>query len=135
MEWGWGLLYLIMPPFSDECAFLRQRLHHLFHKERRAVGLLENEVLQRREARSVPQQNSEEGFGFGFAQSRQVKLGIVGLLSPLMAILRAVVDQQQNPRIGDTLTERIEKPLHLIIYPVQVFKDENEGPVETLAQE
>ena len=52
-----------------------------------------------------------------------------------MAILGAIVHQQQDLAPGHTLTQRVEKPLRLTINPMQVFKDENQRLIETLAQE
>ena len=52
-----------------------------------------------------------------------------------MAILGAVVGQQQKLGAGHTLTQHVEKALRLAINPVQVFKDQNQRLVETLAQE
>ena len=52
-----------------------------------------------------------------------------------MAILRAIVHQQQNLGAGHTLTQHIEKPLRLAVDPVQVFKDQDQRLIETLAQE
>ena len=81
------------------------------------------------------QQHVKEFLRFVFAKRRQAQLGVVGLLSPLVPILGAIVHQQQNLRTGHTLTQRIEKSLRLGVDPVQVFKDEDERLVETLAQE
>ena len=36
---------------------------------------------------------------------------------------------------GHTLTQHVEKPLRLTVDPVQVFKDQDQRLVETLAQE
>lgn len=52
-----------------------------------------------------------------------------------MAIFGAVIHQQEDFSRSDPFTEGIDKPLGLTINPVQVFKDKNEGLVETLAQE
>src|SRR5205823_6124005 len=65
----------------------------------------------------------------------QSQLRVIGLLAPLGAILRTVVGQQQNAGTGDTLTQGIEEALGLSVDPVQVFKDEDKGLVETLAEE
>ena len=52
-----------------------------------------------------------------------------------MAILGAVVGEEQQLGAGHTLTEHVQKALRLPINPVQVFKDQDQRLVETLAQE
>ena len=52
-----------------------------------------------------------------------------------MPIFRAVVDQQQDVSTSHALTQYIQKPLRLTVDPVQVFKDQDQGLVETLTQE
>src|SRR4030095_15317905 len=44
-------------------------------------------------------------------------------------------DQQQDLGRGHALSQHIEKSLGFAIDPVQVFADEDEGLIETLAQE
>ena len=43
--------------------------------------------------------------------------------------------QEQKLGTGHTLTQGVEKPLGLTVDPVQIFKDEDQGLVETLSQE
>src|SRR4030095_12192618 len=62
------------------------------------------------------------------------ELGVVGLRSPLMPILRPVIDEQQDARRGNTLAQDIQKPLRLGVNPVQVFKNQDERLIQTLAQ-
>src|SRR5207247_10464158 len=64
-----------------------------------------------------------------------MELGVVGLLPPLVPILGAVVCQQQKTCTGHTLAQHIEQPLRLRVDPMQVFKDEDQRLVETLAQQ
>src|SRR5215510_8847087 len=52
-----------------------------------------------------------------------------------MPILRAVINQQQQSGGGNTLTEQREKRLGLAVQPVQILKDEDQGLVETLADQ
>jgi len=52
-----------------------------------------------------------------------------------MPIFGPIIRQQQHLGAGHTLTEHIQESLRLPINPVQVFKDENEGSIETLPQE
>jgi hypothetical protein len=51
-----------------------------------------------------------------------------------MPILGTVVGEEQELGAGHTLTQHIQESLRLPIDPVQVFKDENEGLIETLSE-
>ena len=84
---------------------LDQRLHHLFREERRTLRLPENELLQGLEAGVIAEQIGEELLGLFFAQGRKAKLGVVGLLSPLVAILRAVIHEQEQAGGGQALAQ------------------------------
>src|SRR5262249_34847445 len=103
--------------------------------KRRALRLLQDEVLQVREAGVVAQQEGQQFLGCVSAQRRQTELRVIGLTAPLMPILGSVVHQQQQAGRGYTLTQGIEKPLGLAVNPVQVFKDQDHQLVEALPQE
>src|SRR6266571_4968163 len=81
------------------------------------------------------QQGIEKFLRFGFAKRRQAQLRVIRLAPPLLSILGAVVHQQENAGTRDTLAQGIEEALGLSVDPVQVFKDEDKGLVETLAEE
>ena len=78
--------------------------------------------------------NSIFFFGFFFAQGGEPQLGVVGLTAPLLPILRTIIRQQEDTGTSHTLTQGIEKPLRLTVDPVQVFKEQDQGLIETLAQ-
>ena len=84
---------------------------------------------------AVAQQEGEKFVGFAFPKGREPQLGVVRLLSPLMAVFGPIVHQQQDLSRGDTLTQRVEELLRFAVNPMQVFKDQDQGLFPTLAQE
>ena len=56
----------------------------------------------------------------------QSHLRVVGLAAPPVLVLRAIVDQQQEPGGGQALDEAVEACLRLGIDPVQVFEDDEQ---------
>src|SRR5262249_37032236 len=99
----------------------------------RAFGFLENELLETRQPCLITQQEGQQFPGLFCAERSEPELGVVRLLPPLMAVLRAVIDEQQEGRGGDTLAQGIEEALRLSVDPVQVLKDENQGLLEAFA--
>src|SRR4030095_3577499 len=118
--------YAVVPTCATQYAFFGQGLHHFFHKERRPLGLLQNERLETLQPYVVAQQTGEQFLGLGFAQGRKTELGVIGLTPPLVAVFGPIVHQQQDLCRGDTLTQHVEKALGLAVDPVQVLKDEDE---------
>jgi hypothetical protein len=51
-----------------------------------------------------------------------------------MLILGPVIDQEQNACRGQPVDEDIKKGLRFVIQPLQVFKENQEGLVQTLSQ-
>ena len=88
----------------------------------------------KRSAVVVAQQKRREFLRLGWANGRESQLRVIGLLAPLVAVLRTIVGQEQH-LAGHTLAQRLEKSLGLAVDPMQIFKDENQRLVETLAQE
>ena len=122
---------------AAQYALLTQLLHDLFHEERRAFGLLKNELLLEVAAasRHVPSSTSRNSSASALAKRRKPQLRVIRLLPPLMAILGTIVHQQQDLGRGHALTEHVRKPLRLAIDPVQVLKDQDQRLIETLPQE
>src|SRR5713101_7266718 len=52
-----------------------------------------------------------------------------------MRVLRAIVDQQENLRGADRVSEQIQKRLGLAIDPVQILEDRHQRLVERFAQQ
>jgi len=72
----------------------------------------------------VPQERLEEGVSARRRQRVEPELGIGGLTPPAVLVLRAVVDQQEDPSGGEALDQRIEQGLRFGIDPVQILKDQ-----------
>ena len=56
------------------------------------------------------------------AQRVEPQLRIVGLVAPLMAVLGPIVDQLQDARGADAVSEQLQECLRLVIDPVKVFE-------------
>ena len=50
-----------------------------------------------------------------------------------MAVLGTIIDQQQDTGRGKTFAQKREKRLRLIVQLVQIFEDEEQRLIETLA--
>ena len=70
-----------------------QRLHDLFHEERRTVRAFQNEGFQGLQAFVVAHEKGQQLARFFLAQGRQTQLRVIGLAAPLMAILGTVVHE------------------------------------------
>src|SRR5208282_895986 len=60
------------------------------------------------------------------------ELSVVGLVSPMMFIFRAVVEHHQDTRSADAIGEKIKQRLGFSIDPVQVFEDQQKRVIEAL---
>ena len=85
------------------------------------------QLRQRCQARIIPQQGLEERLGARRRQGIEPQLRVVGLAAPAVLVLRAIVDQQQEPGRRQALDQAIEQGLRLGIDPVQVLEDEQQG--------
>ena len=63
------------------------------------------------------------------------ELGVVALAAPGVAVLRAVVDQQQDPGGRQALDQAVEQRLGLGVDPVQVLEDQQQRLLLALAQQ
>ena len=84
----------------DQHPGLHQGAHALFQKEGIALGAGDQELCERRQTGVIPQQRLEEFVGAGRRQRVEPQLRVVGLAAPAVLVLRAIVDQQQEPGRG-----------------------------------
>ena len=63
------------------------------------------------------------------------KLGVVGLAAPLMVVLGAVVDQQQDAGGGDAVHQQIEERLGFAVDPVEVLELDDQRLAQALARQ
>jgi hypothetical protein len=83
----------------------------------------------------VPQQGLEQGVRARLGEGVEPELRVGGFAAPAVLILRAVVDQEEDPRSRQALDQHIERGLRLRIDPVQVFKDQQQRLHLALAQQ
>src|SRR5882724_9601706 len=83
----------------------------------------------------LAQQRREQLLSVFLPQRIQPQLRVIGLVPPLVPILGTIVHQQEDTRCRYTFAEKIKECLGLAVQPVQVFKNESERLVETLAHQ
>ena len=130
-----GLGQAIGPRLADQHPGLHQGPHALLQEEGIALGALDQELLERRQAGIVPQQGLQQCLGARGRQRVEPELGVVGLAAPAVLVLRAVVDQQQQAGRGQALDQAVEQRLGLGVDPVQVLEDQQQGLHLALAQQ
>ncbi len=64
-----------------------------------------------------------------------MKLRVVALAAPGVAVLRAIGDEQQEPRRRQPLDQAVQEGLRLGIDPVEILDDEDQGPRVALARD
>ena len=84
---------------------------------------------------SSPSRACEECLGAGRGQRVEPQLRVVGLAAPAVLVLRAIVDQEQEPGRGQALDQAVEQGLRLGIDPVQILKDQQQGLHLAFAQQ
>src|SRR5712691_2775700 len=112
-----------------------QFLRDLFYEEWVTLGLFQNEMFKGFQVHAVSKQDRKQLLGILLSQGVKPQLGVVGLVSPVMAILGTIIHQQQDASRCKAFAQEIEKRLRLVIQPVQILKDEDKGLVEALAHQ
>ena len=82
-----------------------------------------------------PQQGLEQDVRTRLGERVEPELRVRRFTAPAVLILRAVVDQEQEPRGGQALHQQIEHGLGLGVNPVQIFEDQQQGLHLTFAQQ
>ena len=125
---GWeGLCHAIGPGLAHQGSGLHQRPHALLQEEGIALGALDQQLGERCQAGVIPQECSEEGVSTRWGQGVQPHLRVVGLAPPAVPVVRSVVDQQEQARRRQTLTQALQQRLGLGIQPVQILADQQQG--------
>ena len=119
----------------DQHAGLDQRAHALLQKEGIALGALDQQWREGREAGVVPQEGLQQFVGARGRQWVEPQLRVVGLTAPAMLILGAVVDQQQQVGRRQAFDQTVEQRLRLGVDPVQVLEDQQQGLHLAFAQQ
>ena len=87
------------------------------------------------DVRVVTEERLEQLLGHPGRQRIDPELGVVGLAAPGVAVLRPVVDEEQEARGGQALDEAVEQGLGLAVDPVQVLEDHHQRLDLALAQQ
>ena len=114
-------------PLADQGLGFDQRPHALFQEEGVPLCLVDQAVLEQRERGVGPQEAPEQFLGALGRQGVQAELGVVGLASPPVPVLRTIVDEQQEPRGREALDQALQETLALRVDPVQILERQAHG--------
>src|SRR5215831_19245165 len=121
--------------FTGEGARLNKGAHALLEEEWIGVRPLDQQDLERGEGRVGAEKHIEQLVGVLGWQGIDPELAVVGFSAPGVAVLRAVVGEEQEARRWQALDETVEEALGLAVNPVQVLEDHNQGLDLALAQQ
>jgi hypothetical protein len=68
-------------------------------------------------------------------QGIQPELAVIGLTAPGMAVLGAIVDEDQKAHCRQALDRSVQQSLRLAINPMQVLKDQDDGLLARFSQQ
>ncbi len=125
----------VAPAVARQHSRLDQRPDTFLQKERRPLGPLDEEALQRLDGGVVAEQGVQQLARAGRGQGVDPELPVVGLRSPGVLVLRAIVDEHEDARRRQPLHEGVHQGLRLGIDPVQVLEDDDDGLGLALAEE
>ena len=106
----------------------------LLQEKRVALGARDQHLSQGLEGRStlrpsvVPQEGLQEFLGARRGQGVEPQLGVGGLVPPVVLVLRAVVNEQEQAGGRQALDQAVEDRLGLGVDPVQVLDDQEQRP-------
>ena len=83
-------------------------------------------MAQLRETLRIAEQSEKQLFGAGRLERVDAQLRVMRPAAPAVAILRAVVDEQQDAAGGHALHQAVEQRLGLAVDPVQILEDQGE---------
>src|SRR5207244_8759361 len=84
---------------------------------------------------AVAHQGSEQFLGALRRQGVDPELAVVGLATPAVAVLGAIVDEEQYRCRGQALHEAVEQGLRLRVDPVEILQYQDAGLDLALAEE
>src|SRR5262245_6744698 len=120
---------------ADQHSRLDQRPHALLKVERIRLRPLDQETPEGGQGVIGAQERIEQLVRALRRQRIDAELAVVCLASPWMAVLRPVVDEEQQARRREALDETVEQRLCLPVDPVQVLEDQDERLLLRFAQE
>jgi hypothetical protein len=101
--------------------------HALLKEEGIGVRPLDQQDLERGKGRVSAKERIEQFVGVLGWQGIDPELAVAGFATPRVAVLGAVVDEEQEARRRQGLDETVEQALGLAVDPVQVLEDHNQG--------
>src|SRR5713101_4493683 len=120
------------PTRIGQHSLFNQRLDDLFHEEGIPFGFLQDESLERLQRNVIPDQRREQFLRVLLSKWVEPQLGVVGLIAPLVPVLRAEVYCQEDSRGRDALTQQQKERLGFAVQPMQILDDEDERLVQAL---
>src|SRR6266851_5253212 len=120
---------------AREGAGLHQRPDTLLEEEGVALGPFDQQTLEGGELGAVADQDSEQFLGALRRQGVDPELAVIGLATPAVAVLGAIVDEEQYRCRGQALRQAVEQGLRLRVDPVEILQHQDEGLDLTLAEE
>ncbi len=84
---------------------------------------------------SLAEQGFQELVALSGGERVEPELAVVGLAAPAVPVLRAVVDEEQEPGRRQALDQAVEERLRLGVDPVEVLEDDQERLDLALPQE
>jgi hypothetical protein len=115
---GAGVHQAVGPRLAHQGSDLHQRPHTLLQEEGIALRALAQEWDEGGQARVVSQEGTEEGVDTRWGQGVQPHLRVVRLTPPAVAVVRPVVDQQEETGRWQALDQTLQERLRLCIQPV-----------------
>ena len=116
----------IRPRLADEELRLGQTPHALLEEERVALRARDQEPFEVTELRIGPHERLEKFLGTLARQGVDTQLRVVGLTSPGLPVLGAVIHDQQQPRRSQAVDQPVEHGLCLCIDPVKILDDQEQ---------
>ena len=114
---------------------LGEGVHALFQEERIALGALDQELLERPQARVVAHQRPQQLLGALGRQRIDAELGVVALAGPAVLVFGPVAHQDERAGEREAVHQAVEERLALRIEPVQVLEDRDHRLHLALAQD
>ena len=88
-----------------------------------------------RQARVRAQEGLEQLLSARLRERVEPQLRVIRLAAPAVLVLRAVINQEEDPRSRQALDQHIEHGLRLGVDPVQVFEHQQQGLHLAFAQQ
>jgi hypothetical protein len=110
--------------FPRQGLCLHQRPDRLLQEE--GVPAPDQELLERSEPGILAEERLQELPGALDRERVQPQLAVIGLAAPGVPVLGTVVHEEQQACRSQTVDERVEESLSLVVDPVEVLDDQEE---------